>query len=897
MMKIPFLLTVIACCVLQAQAQVKLGVGTPKKKVFDLSYTNPKEYEIANIEVSGVESLDKNALISISGLAVGDKIKIPGETVSGAITKMWNHGIIGDAALYVSKVEGAKVWLRMELTERPRLLNYDLEGINKTHENEIIDKIDLIRGRVVTDALISDAETLIKRHFVEKGFLNAEVSTVKKKDTTRGNGVRLVFQVNKKSKIRIDNITVHGNTKFRDNVVVNKMKKTKAKVRFHLIEDLFRTLFRTNKKSLQAFFTKKREYTSDSLMDYINSTVKLNFFNSSKFIRSEYRDDKNLITDFYNSKGHRDARIIKDSVHFADNNSINIDLWVNEGVKYYIRNIDWTGNYIYSDNVLRKVFGFKEGDIYDLDLINKKLNFNPNGADVSSLYLDNGYLFFSVRPIEVAVTEDSIDLEMRVHEGEQATINQVIVRGNTRTNDHVIYREIRTKPGQKFNRSELIRTQRELSTLGFFDPEQIGINPIPNPADATVDIEYTLVEKGSDQVQVSGGWGGPIGFIGTLGVTFSNFSIKNIPHFDKWRPLPIGDGQKLSFSLQANGLAHQNYSFSFTEPWLGGKKPNSFTVSFNRSISRLRANQTLNNSFDVSFIGSLKLTGVSIGLGRRLKWPDDYFVMSNVFSYKLYELDNYTYGGSSFGFTTGNASNISFTVALSRNSIDNPLYSRSGSSISLNATFTPPYSLLDNKDYNTIASSERYKWVEYHKWMFDASYFMQVVGDLVLNTRTHFGILGAYSSERGIGPFERFNLGGSGLAGLGGSNFFLGTDIIGLRGYPEQSLFPVDDEGFRGGALFNKFVMELRYPVTTSQAATIYGLVFAEGGNNWAEYREVNPFQLKKSAGLGARIFMPTFGMIGFDWAYGFDSYQPFNGFEVPVSGGRFHFTIGQQIR
>jgi outer membrane protein insertion porin family len=527
-----------------------------------------------------------------------------------------------------------------------------------------------------------------------------------------------------------------------------------------------------------------------------------------------------------------------------------------------------------------------------MEKVNERLNFNPNGPDISSLYMDDGYLFFSVNPVEVRIEGDSIDVEMRVFEGTQATISKVIIRGNDRTSDHVIRREIRTLPGQKFNRSLLIRTQRELSQMGYFDPEQIGLNPIPNPAEGTVDIEYTLVEKPSDQIELSGGWGGNFGFVGTVGLIFNNFSIRNIPHMENWRPLPVGDGQRLALRIQANGKQFQNYSITFSEPWLGGKKPNSLTVSLSRAIQRNV------NIFTSETFGELKLTSATVGLGRRVKWPDDFFTLTNSLRFQKYELTDFSI--SRLGFSTGDANSIVFNTTLARNSIDNPMFPREGSSLSLSVDLTPPYSNWRDIDYENAPNEVKFKWVEYHKVMFDASFFTRVIGDLVINARAHLGFLGSYNEKTGIAPFERFFLGGD---GLGNQNFgIIGTDQIGLRGYENQAITPprysIDNRGLNsdevdGGVAFTKYVVELRYPVSLNPSATIYVLGFAEAGNNFYTYNDYDPFNLFRSAGVGARIFMPAFGLIGIDWAYGFDTVPG----QTEPSGAQFHFSIGQPIR
>jgi outer membrane protein insertion porin family len=845
-----------------------------------LDYRNPKIFEIADIAVTGAEFHDNNAIISISGLKIGDQIKIPGEGVTGAIEKIWELGIIGDITIYVNKVEGEKVWLTIDLKERPRLTRISYDGVTKAQQSELNDQVKLIRGRVLTDVTIKNTELSIKKHFVEKGYLNTEVNILQRVDSLVANGMEIIIQVDKKQKVKIEDLVFHGNEQFPNSKLGNKMKKTNEHLRFHVFKNLTRSLSNANGEKMKNFLLKTKETPWEDIKGYFNENVKLNFFRSSKFIKEEYENDKNSLITFYNSKGFRDARILKDTIYSVRPNKINVEITLVEGIKYYFRDIDWVGNFIYEDDILNRVLGVKKGDIYDMELINKKLTFNPNGTDISALYMDNGYLAYTCVPVETEIDGDSIDIEMRINEGKQFDINKIIVTGNDRTSDHVIYREIRTLPGQKFSRADLIRTQRELSQLGYFDPEQIGINPMPNFQEGTVDIEYSLVEKPSDQIELSGGWGGYYGFVGTLGLVFNNFSLRNIANFDKWRPLPVGDGQRLQLRVQANGRAFQSYSFSFTEPWLGGKKPNAFTVSLQRSSQRT-------NIFGSSeYQGWLKLSGISVSLMRRIRWPDDYFTLSNSLSYFIYDLNNYGYR---LGFSTGVANNITFNTTIARNSVDAPMYPRYGSSISLSVSLTPPYSLWNDIDYENADNATKYKWVEYHKWMFDAAFYQKLAGNLVGSTRVHFGYIGNYGVP--VGPFERFIMGGSGLAG--NMNYLLGTDIIALRGYEDQAVTPTDRTGIQGGIAYNKFVFELRYPVSLNPSATIYVLGFGEAGGNWNTYAEFNPFKLYRAAGVGARIFMPAFGLLGIDWAYGFDKLPG----QRDVSGSQFHFTIGQQFR
>jgi len=874
-------------------AKAQIGINLGKDPRPSVSYSNPVEYEIGEINISGTEFLDNNALLSLSGLKTGDKVKIPGDEITNALKKLYSQGIIEDVKIYLQKVEDGKAYLNLEVKERPRLRSVTFSGINKTQEGELSDLIDPIKGKVVTDALVKNTEMGIRNHFVEKGYLNTAVSIEQKKDTVLRNSVSLAIDVDKKSKVKINRIYISGNESITDSKLKGKMKSTNEHIRFNLLEDWARHLFSVSPKTLKQMADSSHEVSNQQVKQYINDHVKLNFFKSSKFVQSKYEEDKESLLKHYNSRGYRDASVKSDSVFRYDEDNVDVTLALEEGKKYYFREIDWVGNYVYEDATLSAVLGIKRGDPYDMEKANERLNFNPNGADVSSLYMDDGYLFFDVTPVEVRIEGDSIDLEMRVFEGAQATISKVIIKGNDRTSDHVIRREIRTLPGQKFNRSLLIRTQRELSQIGYFDPEQIGLNPIPNPAEGTVDIEYTLVEKPSDQIELSGGWGGNFGFVGTVGLIFNNFSLRNIPHMENWRPLPVGDGQRLALRIQANGKQFQNYSLTFSEPWLGGKKPNSMTVSLSQAIQRNV------NIFTSETFGKLKLTSVTVGLGRRVSWPDDFFTLTNSLRYQKYELTDFSI--SRLGFATGDANSIIFNTTLARNSIDNPMYPREGSALSLSLDLTPPYSNWRNIDYENDPNEVIYKWVEYNKVMFDASFFTRVAGDLVLNARAHLGFLGSYKPDlTGISPFERFFLGGD---GLGNQNFgIIGTDQIGLRGYENQALTPprydiegrlLGDNEPDGGVAFTKYVMELRYPISLNPSATIYVLGFAEAGNNFYTYDEYDPFIVYRAAGVGARIFMPAFGLIGIDWAYGFDKVPG----QLDLSGAQFHFSIGQPIR
>jgi outer membrane protein insertion porin family len=803
----------------------------------------PKRYELGGITVSGARYLDPNTLISLTGLRVGDAINVPGEEIGKSIRKLWAQGILGDVSVTIARIEGNKIFLDYNLKERPRLSKFTFSGVRKGQTEDLTKKITLIRGKVVTDALINNTRTQVRKFFVNKGYLDTKVNIIQVNDSALSNSVALRIDVDKGAKVRIHDIAFEGNKAFSDRKLKGKLKKTKE----------------------------RKPYK---------------FLTAGKFQRSEYEEDKKKLLEFYNAEGYRDATIVSDTL-MRDDQGLALRINVDEGPKYYFRHITWNGNYLYDDKTLSNILGIRSGSPYSKETLDKRLNYNPTGQDVSSLYLNDGYLFFTIDPVETKVEGDSIDIEMRISEGVQAHIKDINIAGNTKTSDHVLRRTLRTLPGDKFNRELLIRSQREIATLGYFDPEKIGINPIPNPADGTVDINYTVVEKPSDQVTLSGGWGGYAGFIGTVGLVFNNFSLRKAGTLRNWTPVPAGDGQRLSLNVQANGVQYQAYSLSFTEPWLGGRRPNSFSFSLNHSVQRT------GTSLDAASDQFIKVNSATVGLGRQLRVPDDYFTLSNSLSFSQYQTQNYPLLP---GFTTGFANNITFNTTLARNSIDNPTYTRRGSSLSLSVNLTPPYSLLNPDHPNNN------QWIEFHKWMFDASWFTPIVGKLVLNTRAHFGYLGNYNSNRELGPFERFKMGGAGLGYNGGGNYLVGTDYVGLRGYDDPNstfAIPTAQSGQSGGIAFNKYVLEMRYPVSLNPAATVYVLAFAEAGNAYDSYTNYNPYKLYRSAGVGARIFMSAFGLLGFDYGHGFDSVVP------PIntpSGTRqdpnhFHFIIGQQIR
>jgi outer membrane protein insertion porin family len=839
-----------------AWAQVRVGVGAAKPAAEPTSanqltdYANPKEYSIAGLMMTGTRFLDPNSLLSLSGLKKGDKIRLPGEAMGSAIRKLMDSGLLYDAEMVANKVDGNQIWLGFRVNERPRLFQITYTGVRKGESESLKEKVKLTRGKIITNTDIKNAQLAVKKYYIEKGYLNARVKVTTIPDSTRNNATMRI-QIAKGQKVKIENIEFEGREEVAESALRSKMKGTKQ-MRFGRV------------------------------------------FSPSKFVPKKFEEDKGKLLDYYNKLGYRDAVIEKDSVANSGGATVALKLTLSEGRKYYYRNINFEGNYLYTSDRLRDVLGIRKGDVYNPEDLEKRMNGNP-GQDLSSAYMDDGYLYYRAEPVERAIVGDSIDLDIRIYEGKQATINRIILNGNTKTSDHVVMRQIRTLPGQKFSKTAIIRTQRELSTLGYFDPEKIGINPVPQQ-DGTVDIEYNVEEKPNDQIELSGGWGGFIGFVGTLGLTFNNFSARNITNLSAWRPLPAGDGQRLSIRFQANGRQFQTYTLSFVEPWLGGRKPNAFSVSLSSTVfNQFGLDFYSRGSAGATPIGSYNNIAVTLGLGRQLKVPDDFFSLSNSITYQRYDLNNINIFGN--GYNNGLSNNITFNTTLSRNSIDNPQFPRLGSSFTLSGSFTPPYSVFRGKDYKPDAENP-YRWVEYHKWMFDASWFQTAVGKFVLNARAHMGFLGSYNARTEIGPFERFVLGGAGLAGQG--QFALAQDIIGLRGYPDRRVLTLDNnrlaagnELSQGGVVYSKYVAELRYPVSLNPSATIFVLGFMEAGNNWASYKQYNPFDLRRSAGGGARIFMPAFGLIGIDYAWGFDDIPG-----VQKAGtGQFHFTIGQQIR
>lgn len=830
-----FALTIFACLLsLNSWAQSDSSI-TPNI----MDYGNSTTYEIGGIEVKGAEFSDPKSIIALSGLAVGENIDIPGDDVADAISKLWELHLYDDIQILLRKKIGNIAFLDIVVRERPRLSRHGYQGIKKGQHDDLNDAVEryLRKGTIVTQNMKSNAIRGIKQYFIDKGFLDVGVSVKEVEDDVLKNGIKLVFDIDKGRRVRIKDINFVGNEKVSDKKLRGMLKNTKRSA---------------------------------------------NLFKASRFIEKDFEEDKRALIAYYNTIGHRDARIESDSIYVIDpkgKKMLAIQMRLIEGPVYYFGDLRFKGNTIYDTKTLDRILGIKSGDVYNGELLMQRLQFDPNGRDVSTLYMDNGYLFFRSEPIERSVTNDSVDLEIRIMEGPQATIDKVIIKGNDRTHEHVIRRELRVKPGDKFSRSAIIRSQRELMALNYFDPEAMNVETPVNEQRGTVDIVFEVSERPSDQLELSAGWGGfGGGLIGTLGVTFNNFSTRNIGDPSKWNPLPQGDGQRLQLRGQTNGIFYQSYNFSFTEPWLGGRKPNAL------SVTGFHTRFTNGLTPESSSYSQLVITGASVGLGTRLKWPDDYFVSQTTLNYQNLNLVN----RADFAIPTGNFHNLSIQQTISRNSIANPLFPESGSNISLSGQFTLPYSLFTpNRDFASLDPTDRFRWLEYHKWDFRAEWFATLVNRLVFRASAKMGFLGTYNSAVGLSPFERYRLGGDGLANFAGIQ---GLDIISLRGYRDP-VADVAEANRLGAAIYNKFTMELRYLISPNPNATIYVLGFLEGGNAWSGFDTYDPFDLRRSAGVGVRVFLPMFGTLGFDYGIGFD--KDIGGSRNLTDYGAFNIVLG----
>ena len=840
---------------------------------------NAKKYRIADIKVTGADNYEDFVLIGFSGLAVGEVISVPGEEITNAIKRFWKQGLFSDVKILATKIEDGQVWLEIQLTQRPRIAQIRYHGLKKSDREELESKIGLVKGNQVTPNLLDRAEILIKKHFDDKGYNNTEVDIVQQDDLSATNMVILDINVDKHERTKVREIHFNGNDSLSSRVLRKAMKKTNEK-----------------------FNLKKR---------FISSWVEL--FGQKKFVSSDYKTDKENILSKYNELGYRDARIVKDSIVRVNNKYVDIYLDIEEGNKYHLKDIRWVGNTHYDTQTLNMLLEMKPGDIYNQKKLSQRLNEDEDA--VSSIYYNNGYLFFNADPVEVELGKDSVSLEIRITEGPQATINKVIINGNDRLYEDIVRRELRTKPGELFSKDDLQRSAREIAQMGHFDPESMNVNPIPDPENGTVDIEYNLTSKANDQIEFSAGWG-QTGIIGKLSLKFTNFSLSNIFKPSTYKGIKQqGEGQTLTLIVQTKGRYYKYYSISFMDPWFGGKRPNTLSVgayfSYQTDINSNYYGNYYNpylygygygyggygygygygsNGYDYTALydlnKSIQMLGVSIGYGKRLSWPDDYFQIMFELNYQRYKMKNWSY----FVINNGTCNNVNLGITLSRNSIDNPLYTRRGSTFSLSLNATPPYSLWDGKDYANITDAgEKYKLIEYYKIKFKAKLFtplapLTVKRTPVLMSRVEYGFVGHYNKNK-ISPFETFYVGGDGMTGY--SSYYV-TETIGLRGYSNGSLTP---NGYYGYA-YTRLSLELRYPFILEPSTTIYGLAFIEAGNAWSKLSDFNPFDLKRSAGVGARIFLPMIGMLGIDWAYGFD---PVYG-SRKNSGSQIHFVLGQEF-
>ena len=861
----------------------------------------PKEYTIAGITVTGTKSFDPNLIISISGLAVGDKVLIPGTDVFGkAIAKLWKQSLISGIEISFTKLVDKDLYVELAITERPRLTDFKFLGIKKSERDDLAEKVGLFRERVVTENMKLSAVEAINKYYYDKGYRNVAID-VKEETVPGGNSITLSFIIDKGNKVRVNSVNFSGNKSITEMKLKKQMKGTKEMTRITLFPIKTPNPFgdSTSKMTFKQYINNAGFLSISKTKEVLDPYFRFKLFSSSKYSEKKYEEDKQHVRDYYNSQGFRDAEIIKDTPVYDINGNMNLFLKVSEGRKYYFGDISWKGNTKYNDSILNLLLGINKGDIYNLELLNKRLGeqLSAEGGDIKSLYMDDGYLFFRLDPVETAVYNDTIDFEIRMTEGPQAVYGNITISGNDKTKDYVIRRELRTIPGERFSRADIIRTQRELGQLGFINPEKIVPNVVPNSENGTVDINWAIEEKSADQLELSAGFGGGIGLTGTLGITFNNFSIKNITKKSTWDPLPSGDGQKLTARIQSNGKAFRSYSFSFTEPWLGGKKRNSFTIGYSNTKyanAYDQFGQYCKTCGDTSYI---KTSNINISLGKQLKWPDDFFNLIYSLNIQQYKLRNYP--NIFQGLSNGNSTNISLKISLVRNSAGpNPIFPTSGSNFLLSGQFTLPYSALGIKS----GTDNQYKLPEFHKWRFNGEWYTPIGRgrgadknkQFILKAAAKFGYIGKYSSKLGISPFERFQLGDAGLS----NNFaLLGYDIIAHRGYPvyENSNPKINPDGITPKeffTIFNKYTLELRYPFSTSASSTIYGLAFFEAANGWYDFKSYNPFKLRRSAGVGMRFFLPMFGLLGFDYGIGFDRYNQTGGLK---GAAKFTFMLGQE--
>ena len=834
-----------------------------------VDYNNPKKYIVGGVKVEGTNYFSPDQIKQITGLQKGMEITVPSQEMTSIVNRLWQQRYFEDVALAIDSLSASKdtAFLKVSIIERPRVSKWTFSGVKSGEQKELLDRLNLRRGGEFSEYVAKTATGIIKRYYKEKGFHNVEVEVNTKRDSVIRSAIRVQFAVDRGEKVKIKTITFTGADDIKESKMVRSMKKTR-----------------------------------DSRLQ--------NFFSSKKYNEAEYDNDKRALISVFNEAGYRDARIVKDTMYYVEPGRLQIDFEIDKGKKYYFRDITWTGNAVFASETLNEVLKIGKGDVYDVVTMEKRIfgGGKQNEYDVSKLYRDNGYLFFNIQPVELNIEGDSVDVEMRVVEGKPATLNNIVINGNDLTNERVVRRQIFTRPGYLFSQTDFERSIREIASMGQFDPEAIsdaakGYSIIPNQLDNTVDLIYNVTEKPSSQLELSGGWGGNT-FVATLGVSFNNFSTRRF--FDKsaWRPVPLGDAQNLAVRFQTNGTYYTSLSASFSEPWLFGKKPTSLNMSLyytRQTMSNLYLNILNNDEY-------MEVYGFAAGIGKRLKWPDNYFVLYNQLSWQTYKLQDWSYN---FLFNTGISHNLSYTLSLSRTSTDQQIYPRQGSDFSFSLQLTPPYSLMRTKDFGVLdvegnptyvespkkinydlqSSETRYKWIEYHKWSFKGSVFTKLYDDLVLMARAQFGYLGYYNRMWGYSPFEGFRVGGDGMSGYD----TYGSEIVSLRGYENYSLTPVATSSYNttgnyyAGNVYDKFTVELRYPLILQPQSTIFALLFLEGGNCWADIRDFNPFQIRRSAGVGVRVFLPMIGLLGVDWGYGFDNHDGHG-------GSQFHFLIGQQF-
>ena len=860
-----------------------LAARAQERENIIIDYNNPRKYVVGDIAVEGNTYYSDQQIITATGMMEGMTLTVPGDDISSIVNRLWRQRYFEDVAVSIDSLSAGRdsAWFKITIVERPRMSRWTFTGVKSGEKKDLEERLSLRRGGEFSEYVSKTSSDIIKRFYAEKGFINTVVTPQVTRDSLVRGAIRVNFDVDRGERIRIKDINFIGNDDIKEYKIAKEMKKTKSNKYY-------------------------------------------NFFHSKKFNSKEYEKDKNLAINAFNEAGYRDARLVRDSVYYIEHNRLGIDLVFDKGDKYYFRDITWTGNSVYTTDALNELLGIQKGDVYDLVTMKKRLEGGEKESDygVSKLYRDNGYLFFPVEPVELNIQNDSVDVEMRISEGKPATLNNIVINGNDLTNEKVVRRQIYTRPGYLFSQTDFERSIREIASLGQFDPEAImgegGYSVIPNQLNNTVDLIYNVTEKPSSQLELSGGWGGRT-FVATAGVSFNNFSTKRMFEKGAWRPVPLGDAQNLAFRFQTNGKYYTALSASFTEPWLFGKKPTSLSFSlyytkqtnYNPYYAQYYGYYSTNETYWDSMFNadkSFEVFGFSASLGNRLKWPDNYFVLYNGLSWQTYRLTDWISGY--FIFNDGITHNISYQMTLNRTSTDQQIYPRQGSEFTASMQLTPPFSIFRRKDisrldaagnpirvdswrdidYDNYTAQQRYKWTEYHKWKISGATYTKLVENLVLMTRAQFGYLGYYNRNWGYSPFEGFMVGGDGMSGY--STY--GTEVVSLRGYQNYSLTPRLISKYNtsnttySGNVYDKFTVELRYPVVLQPTSTIFALLFLEGGNCWADIRDFNPFQIKRSAGVGVRVYLPMVGLLGVDWGYGFDDTQ--------YGGSQFHFVIGQQF-